>query len=108
MSTSLLYDYITAFGVSVSWKHKTGNNGEDDTYATSTITVLWAHGAKVVRTTQGDELQCQAIVKCEAAVEAGDVLTKDGRDYPVLGLVGVSFDGSMRSVALGGSRSGGA
>jgi hypothetical protein len=62
----------------------------------------------VVRTAQGDELQCQAIVKCEAAVEAGDVLTKDGRDYPVLGLVGVAYDGSMRSVALGGSRSGGA
>jgi len=69
---------------------------------------LWAHGAKVIRTIQGDELQCQAICKCEAAVEAGDVLTKDSRDYPVLGLVGVSYDGSMRSVALGGSRSGGA
>jgi hypothetical protein len=45
-------------------------------------------------------------VKCEAAVEAGDVLTKDGRDWPVLGLVSASYDGSMRSVALGGSRSG--
>jgi len=105
---SLLSPYLAAHGVSVSWKHKTGNDGNDDTYTTSTITVLWAHGAKVIRTVQGDELQCQAICKCEAAVEAGDVITKDGRDYPVLGLVGVSYDGSMRSVALGGSRSGGA
>jgi hypothetical protein len=105
---SLLSPYLEALGVSVSWKHKTGNDGNDDTYTTSTITVLWAHGAKVIRTVQGDELQCQAICKCEAKVAAGDVLTVDGRSYPVLGLVGVSYDGSMRSVALGGSRSGGA
>jgi hypothetical protein len=103
---SLLSPYLAAHGVSVTWKHKTGNDGNDDTYATSTITVLWAHGAKVVRTAQGEELACQAVVKCEAAVEAGDVLTKDGRDWPVLGLVSASYDGSMRSVALGGSRSG--
>jgi len=105
---SLLSPYLAVHGVSVIWKHKTGNDGNDDTYSTSTISCLWAHGAKVVRTQQGDELQCQAICKCEAAVEAGDVITKDGRDWPVLGLVGVSYDGSMRSVALGGSRSGGA
>lgn len=105
---SLLSNYIVLHGIPVTLKHKTGSDGNDDTYSTSTISCLWAHGAKVVRTAQGDELQCQAIVKCEAAVEAGDVLTKDGRDYPVLGLVGVSYDGTMRSVALGGSRSGGA
>ena len=105
---SLLSNYIVLHGIPVTLKHKTGSDGNDDTYSTSTISCLWAHGAKVVRTAQGDELACQAIVKCEAAVVAGDVLTKDGRDYPVLGLVGVSFDGSMRSVALGGSRSGGA
>jgi len=105
---SLLSNYIVLHGIPVTLKHKTGSDGNDDTYTTSTIACLWAHGAKVIRTVQGDELACQAIVKCEAAVVAGDVLTKDGRDYPVLGLVGVAYDGSMRSVALGGSRSGGA
>ena len=105
---SLLSDYLLLHGVSVTWKHKTGNDGNDDTFTSSTITALWAHGAKIVRTQNGDELQCQAICRCEAAVDAGDVLTKDGRDYPVLGLVGVSYDGSMRSIALGSSRSGGA
>lgn len=102
---SLLSSYLAAHGVSVTWKHKTGNDGNDDTFTSSTITVLWAHGARVVRTATGDELQCQAICKCEAAVEAGDVLTKDSRDYPVLGLVGVSYDGSMRSLAMGTGRS---
>ena len=98
---SLLTPYLALHGVSVTWKHKTGNDGDDDIYTSSTITVLWAHGARVVRTALGDELHCQAICKCEAAVVAGDVITKDSRDYPVLGLVGESFDGSMRSVALG-------
>ena len=98
---SLLTPYLAAHGVSVTWKHKAGNDGDDDIYTSSTITVLWAFGARVVRTAQGDELHCQAICKCEAAVVAGDVITKDSRDYPVLGLVGESFDGSMRSVALG-------
>lgn len=98
---SLLGDYLALHGVSVSWKHKTGNDGDNDIYTTSTITVLWAMGAKVVRTAQGDELHCQAICKCEAAVVAGDVITFESRDYPVLGLVGAAYDGSMRSVALG-------
>lgn len=98
---SLLTPYLAAHGISVTWKHKTGNDGDDDIFSSSTITVLWAHGARVVRTAQGDELHCQAICKCEAAVVAGDTITKDSRDYPVLGLVGESYDNSMRSVALG-------
>lgn len=100
---SLISDYLAIHGVPVSWKHKIGNDGEDDVYSTSTISCMWAHGSRTIRTIKGDELQCQAIVKCEAAVEAGDVLTKDGRDWPVLGLVGVAYDGSMRSLALGRS-----
>jgi len=98
---SLLTPYLAMHGVPVTWKHKTGNDGDDDIFTSSTITVLWAHGARVVRTAQGDELHCQAICKTEAAVVAGDVITVESRDYPVLGLVGVAYDGSMRSVALG-------
>lgn len=98
---SLLGDYLALHGVSVSWKHKTGNDGDDDVYTSSTISVLWAFGAKVVRTAQGDELHCQAICKTEAEIVAGDVITFESRDYPVLGLVGAAYDGSMRSVALG-------
>jgi len=98
---SLLSDHIARIGVSVTWKHKTGNDGDDDIYTSSTITVLWAMGARVVRTAWGDELACQAICKCEAAVVAGDVITFESRDYPVLGLVGGSYDGSMRSLAMG-------
>ena len=102
---SLLSDYLAMHGISVTWKHKIGNDGDDDIYTTRTIPVLRAMGARVVRTAEGDELHCQAICKCEAAVVAGDVITFGGRDYPVLGLVGESYDGSMRSVAMGASRS---
>lgn len=98
---SLLTPYLAAHGVPVTWKHKTGNDGDDDIFTSSTITVLWAHGARVVRTAQGDELHCQAICKTEAEIVAGDVITFESRDYPVLGLVGAAYDGSMRSVALG-------
>lgn len=101
---SLISPYLQAYGKSATWKHKTGNDGNDDTFTSTAITVLWAYGAKVIRTPQGEELACQAICKCEEAVEADDVLTVDGRDWPVLGLVGASYDGSMRSLAMGGSR----
>ena len=103
--SSLLTPYLAAHGVSVVWKRKTGNDGDDDIFTSSTITVLWAFGAKVVRTSQGDELQCQAICKTEAEIEAGDVITFEDRDYPVLGLVGAAYDSSMRSLAMGTARS---
>ena len=99
--SSLLTPYLAAHGVSVTWKHKTGNDGDDDIYTSSTITVLWAFGARTVRTVRGDELQCQALCRCEAEIEAGDVITFESRDYPVLGLVGESYDGAMRSLAMG-------
>ena len=35
---SLLTTYLVAHGVSVTWKHKTGNDGDDDIYTSSTIT----------------------------------------------------------------------
>jgi len=101
---SLLTPYLAAHGVSVTWKHKTGNDGDDDIFTSSTITVLWAFGSRVIRTIRGDEIQCQALCRCEADVEAGDVITFESRDYPVLGLVGVAYDGSMRALALGTAR----
>ncbi len=102
---SLLSDHLARIGISVIWKHKTGNDGDDDIFSSSTITVLWAFGAKTVRTIRGDELACQALCRCEAEVEAGDTITFEGRDYPVLGLVGEAYDGTMRSLAMGTARS---
>ena len=105
MTETLLSIYLAMFGVSATWKHLAGNDGDDDIYTSSTIKVLWAFGARTVRTIRGDEIQCQALCRCEADVEAGDVITFEDRDYPVLGLVGAAYDSSMRSLAMGTARS---
>ena len=98
---TLLSDYLAMHGVSVTWKHKTGNDGDDDIYTTSTIKVLWAFRTTTVRTIQGDNLKCQAICVCDEKIVSGDVITKDGRDWPVLGPIIASEITTGQAVALG-------
>ncbi len=89
---------------SAIWKHKTGNDGEDDIYSSSTIAYDIVFQSRVVRTVQGDELSCEALVTCVEAVVPGDVLTISGRDWPVKGTVREGKDDNRivwwRTVAL--------
>lgn len=72
---------------SAVWKHKIGNNGDDDIYNTATIDCDIIFQSRTIRTIQGDEISCEALVTCVEAVVPGDVLTISGRDWPVKGVV---------------------
>lgn len=72
---------------SADWKHKIGNNGDDDIYSTQTISCDIVFQSRTVRTVQGDEISCEALATCVEAVVPGDVLTINGRDWPVKGIV---------------------
>ncbi len=98
---SLLTPYLAMHGVPVTWKHKTGNDGDDDIFTSSTITVLWALRTTTVRTMQGDNLKCQAVCVSNEEIVSGDVITKGGRDWPVLGPIITSEITTGRAVALG-------
>jgi hypothetical protein len=92
-------------------KHKTGNNGEDDIYSSSTIACDIVFQSRNVRTIQGDEISCDALLTCVESLGSNDVITISGRansaengDWPIKGLVREGKDGNRvvqwRTVAL--------
>lgn len=88
-----------------SWKKKIGNDGDDDIFAApEAIKCRLIFKSRNVRTKEGDEIQCKALMACEEAVAQGDVITYQGQDYPVLGTVEEvpDMDGKVwwREVAL--------
>lgn len=87
-----------------SWKYKIGNNGEDDIYSVADIACDIIFQSRTIRTIQGDELSCEALVTCVEAVVPGDLLTISSRDWPVKGLVKEAKDDNRvvqwRQVAL--------
>ena len=89
---------------SAVWKYKLGNDGEDDIFGSLTIACDIVFESRNIRSLQGDELQCTALVHCVEAVVPGDVLTIDGRDWPVQGIVRAAKDDNRitqwRTVAL--------
>lgn len=74
------------FKDTATWKHKTGNNGEDDIYSSTTIDCDIINDFAAVRKIVGDEFNFNAVLHCgpEHAIVIGDVVTVDGRDWPVL------------------------
>lgn len=87
------------------WRHKVGNDGDDDVFALpQAIKCRLIFKSRNVRTKEGDEIRCIALMACEEAVVQGDVIAYQGRNYPVLGTVEElpDMDGKVwwREVAL--------
>jgi hypothetical protein len=76
----------------VIWKHKTGNDGEDDIFSTLTIACDIVFQSRVVRTIKGDEIACDALLTCVEALVPGDVVTIEGKDWPIKGIARVGKD----------------
>jgi hypothetical protein len=72
---------------SAVWRTKTGNNGEDDIYSSTTIACDIVYQSRVIRTIQGDEIACDALLTCVEALVPGDVVTIGTRDWPIKGTV---------------------
>ncbi len=88
-----------------TWKHKTGSDGYDDTYSSASITCRIEQKTQMIKTLAGDTLESVAMLWCIEDVQPGDVITFQGRDFSVGGIVSqaTDLDGTVhwRVVALG-------
>ena len=73
---------------SATWKRTTGYNqyGEPTTSAT-TISCRWAGKRRMVRDIHGETVVSDATMNCADAIAVGDILTYDGRDWPVINVM---------------------
>lgn len=68
-----------------TWHHVTGKNSYGEPQTTdSDIAVRWEGKRRLVRDKEGREVVSEARVFCLAAVKPGDMLTYDGRKWPVI------------------------
>ena len=87
-----------------TWHTVTGlnNYGEPET-SSQTIPVRWEGKRRLVRDKEGREVISEARVFCLAAVKPGDMLTYDGRKWPVISvsvIPDLSGSESHREVAV--------
>ena len=87
-----------------TWKRVTSLNefGEPVT-ASQTIAVRWEGKRRLVRDRQGQEVVSEARMYCVEAVQPGDVVEYEGREWPVLAVSETpGLDGTVlyREVAL--------
>ena len=73
-------------------KHLIGNDGEDNIYSSTTIACDIVYQSRVIRTIQGDQIACDALLTCVEALVPGDVVTIEGRDWPIKGVVRAGKD----------------
>jgi hypothetical protein len=87
-----------------TWRHKVGNDGEDDIYSDLNIACDIVLQSRNVRTVKGDEIACEALLTCVESVVPGDIVTISGRDWPIKGTVREGKDNNRivqwRTVAL--------
>lgn len=72
---------------SAVWKRKTGNSGEDDIYSSTTIACDIVFQSQIIRTIRGDEIACDALLTCVEDPIPGDIMTIEGRDWPIKGVI---------------------
>ena len=73
---------------SATGKHITGIDGYGNpTFSTVTISCDIVYASRVVRTIEGDELRCNALLTSIENIVPGDTITINGKDWPILGTV---------------------
>jgi hypothetical protein len=100
----LLDAYTNSMGESVTWRHKTGVDGNGDpVYSESTIIILWYDEVKSFQSGDYRQLQQIAFILTSARVEEDDLITRAGYSWPVIGLGKDPCMGSeqMRKAYLG-------
>ena len=72
------------------------NSYNEATFSSSTIKGRFEYNSKYVRNATGEEIHSNATLYTESAVANGDVITYDGRDWPVITIIrNFNFDGSI-------------
>ncbi len=82
---SLLTSYLPGLGESVTWKSRSSvDQYGDPTFSNTSISVIWFDQKRRIRSGGHDDVICDAFCLTDSAVQQGDVLTRDGKDWPVL------------------------
>lgn len=86
-----------------TWKQRTGHDGYDSTYSSTPIKCRFVQKRRTVRNAQNESVISEASMNCVEAVQAGDIITYGGKDWPVIAVSEVpDGDGVVwfREVAL--------
>ncbi len=81
----------------VTWKTRSSvDEYNQPTFSSSTIKGRFIYKRQMIRTTTGEEIQSNAILYTESAVEEGDVIVADSKDWRVRDVYPHRFfDGSI-------------
>jgi len=86
-----------------TWKQKTTHDGYDQSWSSTAIKCRWVEKRRVVRNSQGANVVSEATMNCIEAVQADEIITFDGKDWPIIAVSKVpDLDGVVwfREVAL--------
>jgi hypothetical protein len=79
-----LLDAYEALMESATWKHRASiDQYGDPTFSSSTISVAWFDEKRFVRSEKGDMLQQVYSAMTTSAIEAGDIISIGGYDWPI-------------------------
>lgn len=67
-----------------TWKQKSTHDGYDQSWSSTTIKCRFVQKRRQVRNAQGESVLSEAAVNCIEAVQAGDIITYGGKDWPVI------------------------
>jgi hypothetical protein len=102
---SLLYAY-SGLMESVSWRARGAvNENNEPTYADTTISVIWYDDIRIIRNAQGEELQQYAFIQTASTIQQGDMITRGGYSWPIIGLQKTpTFEGEQFRIGNLGQR----
>ncbi|MCK9570674.1 hypothetical protein M0R72_17125 [Candidatus Pacearchaeota archaeon] len=103
---NLLDAYLPSLGESVTWKAKGAvNEYNEPTYIDTTITVIWYDDVRLIKNEQGEELRQLAYIQTTALVQQGDLITRGGYSWPIIGIQKTpTFQGEQFRIANLGER----
>jgi hypothetical protein len=82
-----LLDAYAGLMESVTWRAKGAvNEYNEPTYTDSTISVIWYDDQRTIRNAQGEEFQQLAYIQTTAHVQQGDIITREGFSWPIMGI----------------------
>lgn len=84
---SLLDAYLPGLGETVTWRARGAvNQYNEPSWTDSSIIVIWFDDIRMIRNAQGEELQQVAFIQTKAAIQPGDMITRGGYSWPILGM----------------------
>jgi len=102
----LLDIYLSGLGESVTLRTRTGTNEYNEpSFSDSTIIVIWYDDVRMIRDEQGEELRQLAYIQTTALVQQGDLITRGGYSWPIIGIQKTpTFQGEQFRIANLGER----